>query len=66
MCALGGRAAEELFKKISTGALSDLKKSLQAYAMISIYGMNKKVGNISYYDLVVKMLDLLNLFRRQK
>ena len=53
MCAaLGGRAAEELFfKKISTGALSDLEKvTKQAYAMISIYGMNKKVGNISYYD----------------
>ncbi|MDG1146729.1 MAG: peptidase M41, partial [Crocinitomicaceae bacterium] len=53
MCsALGGRAAEEItFGKISTGALSDLEKvTKQAYAMVSIYGLNKKVGNISYYD----------------
>ena len=53
MCAaLGGRAAEEVFfGKISTGALSDLEKiTKQAYAMISIFGMNEKVGNISYYD----------------
>lgn len=53
MCsALGGRAAEELiFGKISTGALSDLEKvTKQAYAMISMYGLNKRVGNISYYD----------------
>ena len=53
MCAaLGGRAAEEIFfEKISTGALSDLEKvTKQAYAMISIYGMSKKIGNISYYD----------------
>jgi ATP-dependent metalloprotease FtsH len=53
MCsALGGRAAEELiFGKISTGALSDLEKvTKQAYAMVSIYGLNKKVGNISFYD----------------
>jgi cell division protease FtsH len=50
--ALGGRAAEELiFGKISTGALSDLEKvTKQAYAMVTIYGLNKKVGNISYYD----------------
>ena len=50
--ALGGRASEEIFfGKISTGALSDLEKvTKQAYAMISIYGMNKKIGNISYYD----------------
>ena len=50
--ALGGRASEEIFfNKISTGALSDLEKvTKQAYAMISIYGMNKKIGNISYYD----------------
>ena len=50
--ALGGRAAEELiFNKISTGALSDLEKvTKQAYAMVSIYGLNKRVGNISYYD----------------
>ena len=50
--ALGGRAAEELFfKKISTGALSDLEKvTKQAYAMVSIYGLSEKVGNLSYYD----------------
>lgn len=53
MCsALGGRAAEQLmFGKISTGALSDLEKvTKQAYAMVSIYGLNDKVGNISFYD----------------
>lgn len=53
MCsALGGRAAEELiFGKISTGALSDLEKvTKQAYAMVSIYGLNKEVGNVSFYD----------------
>ena len=50
--ALGGRAAEDIFfDRISTGALSDLEKvTKQAYAMISIYGMNKNIGNISYYD----------------
>ena len=50
--ALGGRAAESIiFNKISTGALSDLEKvTKQAYAMVSIYGLNKKVGNVSYYD----------------
>ena len=53
MCsALGGRASEELiFGKISTGALSDLEKvTKQAYAMVSIYGLNEKIGNISYFD----------------
>ncbi|HRN41855.1 MAG TPA: peptidase M41, partial [Vicingus sp.] len=53
MCAaLGGRAAEEImFGKVSTGALSDLEKvTKQAYAMVSIYGLSDKVGNISYYD----------------
>jgi len=53
MCtALGGRAAEQLtFGKISTGALSDLEKvTKQAYAMVSVYGLNDKIGNISYYD----------------
>ncbi len=53
MCsALGGRAAEELiFGKISTGALSDLEKvTKQAYAMVSIYGLNERIGNISYFD----------------
>ncbi|MDC0249570.1 ATP-dependent zinc metalloprotease FtsH [Flavobacteriales bacterium] len=50
--AMGGRAAEEIFfDKISTGALSDLEKvTKQAYAMVSIYGLSRKVGNISYYD----------------
>jgi len=53
MCAaLGGRAAEKLiFDKISTGALSDLEKvTKQAQAMVTIYGLNEKVGNVSYYD----------------
>ena len=53
MCtSLGGRAAELLtFGKISTGALSDLEKvTKQAYAMVSIYGLNDKVGNLSFYD----------------
>jgi ATP-dependent metalloprotease FtsH len=53
MCtSLGGRAAELLtFGKISTGALSDLEKvTKQAYAMVSIYGLNEKVGNLSFYD----------------
>jgi ATP-dependent metalloprotease FtsH len=53
VCAtLGGRAAEEIvFGKISTGALSDLEKiTKQAYAMVMYYGLNPKVGNISYYD----------------
>lgn len=53
MCAaLGGRAAEDIiFGKVSTGALSDLEKvTKQAYAMVSIYGLNKRIGNRSYYD----------------
>ncbi|MGV6861657.1 MAG: ATP-dependent zinc metalloprotease FtsH [Putridiphycobacter sp.] len=53
MCsALGGRAAEKIiFGKISTGALSDLEKvTKQAYAMVSMYGLSDKIGNISYYD----------------
>jgi ATP-dependent metalloprotease FtsH len=53
MCAaLGGRAAEEvMFNKISTGALSDLEKvTKQAYAMVTIYGLNARIGNRSYYD----------------
>ncbi len=50
--ALGGRAAEEIvFGKISTGALSDLERTTkQAYSMVAIYGMNKEIGNVSYYD----------------
>ena len=50
--ALGGRVAEEIvFGKISTGALSDLEKiTKQAYAMVTIYGLNDKIGNISFYD----------------
>ncbi len=53
MCAtLAGRAAEQLiFNKISTGALNDLEKvTKQARAMVSVYGLNKEVGNITYYD----------------
>lgn len=53
MCAaLGGRAAEEIiFGKVSTGALSDLEKiTKQAYAMVTVYGLSDKIGNISYYD----------------
>ncbi len=53
MCAaLGGRAAEQIvFGKISTGALSDLEKvTKQARAMVTIYGLNPKLGNITYYD----------------
>ena len=53
MCAaLGGRAAEKIvFNKISTGALSDLEKvTRQAKAMVSIYGLNETLGNITYYD----------------
>ncbi|MFT6095394.1 MAG: cell division protease FtsH [Nonlabens sp.] len=53
MCAtMGGRAAEKvIFNKISTGALSDLEKvTKQARAMVTIYGLNEKVGNITYYD----------------
>ncbi len=53
MCAtLGGRAAEKIiFDKISTGALSDLEKiTKQARAMITVYGLSEKVGNITYYD----------------
>ncbi len=53
MCAtMGGRAAEKVtFNKISTGALSDLEKvTKQARAMVTIYGLNDKLGNITYYD----------------
>ena len=50
--ALGGRASEEIvFGEVSTGALSDLEKvTKQAYAMVSVYGLNEKIGNISFYD----------------
>jgi AFG3 family protein len=49
---LGGRASEEIFfNKISTGAQNDLQQITRiAYAMITVYGMNDKIGNISYYD----------------
>ena len=53
MCAaLGGRAAEKvIFDKISTGALSDLEKvTKQARAMVTVYGLSDKVGNLTYYD----------------
>jgi cell division protease FtsH len=50
--ALGGRASEEVnFGKISTGALNDLEKvTKQAFAMVVYFGLNKEIGNISYYD----------------
>ncbi|MCG8476491.1 MAG: AAA family ATPase, partial [Cytophagales bacterium] len=53
MCmTLGGRAAEEIvFGKISTGALSDLERVTKtAYSMVSVYGMNDKIGHVSFYD----------------
>ena len=53
MCAtMGGRAAEKvIFNRISTGALSDLEKvTKQARAMVTIYGLNEKIGNVTYYD----------------
>ena len=53
MCAaLGGRAAEKvIFNKISTGALSDLEKvTKQARAMVTVYGLSNKIGNLTYYD----------------
>ena len=53
MCsALGGRAAEQIaFNSISSGAQNDLEKvTKQSYAMVSIFGMSDKVGNVSYYD----------------
>lgn len=53
MCmTLGGRAAEEIiFGKISTGALSDLERVTKlAYSIVSVYGMNDRIGNVSFYD----------------
>lgn len=53
MCmALGGRAAEDIiFGKISTGALSDLERITKlAYSIVTVYGMNDKIGNVSFYD----------------
>lgn len=53
MCmTLGGRAAEEIiFGKVSTGALSDLERiTKMAYGMVTIYGFNNKIGNVSFYD----------------
>jgi cell division protease FtsH len=53
MCmTLGGRAAEQIiFNKISTGALSDLERvTKMAYSIVSVYGMNDKIGNVSFYD----------------
>jgi cell division protease FtsH len=53
MCAtMGGRAAEKVtFDRISTGALSDLEKvTKQARAMVTVYGLNEKIGNVTYYD----------------
>lgn len=53
MCmAFGGRVAEDIiFNKISTGALSDLERiTKMAYSIVTVYGMNKEIGNLSYYD----------------
>ena len=53
MCmTLGGRAAEEIiFGKISTGALSDLERVTKvAYSIVTVYGMNERIGHISFYD----------------
>ena len=49
---LGGRASEDIFfGKISTGASNDLQQITKiAYSMVTMYGMNDKVGNISFYD----------------
>jgi len=49
---LGGRASEEIFfNKISTGASNDLQQVTKtAYSMVTMYGMNKKIGNVSFYD----------------
>ena len=58
MCAaLGGRAAEKIiFNKISTGALSDLEKvTRQARAIVSVYGLNDTLGNITYHDSTGQM-----------
>ena len=55
MCmTMGGRAAESIiFDKISTGAQSDLDQvTRMAYAMVAVYGMNEKVGNVSYYGMM--------------
>lgn len=50
--AFGGRAAEQIiFGKVSTGALSDLEKiTKQVYSMVTVYGLNDKIGNLSFYD----------------
>lgn len=60
--ALGGRAAESLiFGKVSTGALNDLEKvTKQAYAMVTYFGLNEKLGNISYYDSTGQSEYMLN------
>lgn len=53
MCmAFGGRVAEDIvFGKISTGALSDLERiTKMAYSMVTVYGMNPQIGNLSFYD----------------
>jgi cell division protease FtsH len=53
MCmAFGGRVSEDIvFGKISTGALSDLERiTKMAYSMVTVYGMNKEIGNMSYFD----------------
>ena len=66
---LGGRASEDIFfGKISTGAQNDLQQITRiAYAMVTVYGMNDKVGNISFYDpQTEKRLPSLILKKHQK
>ncbi len=68
MCmTLGGRAAEDIiFGKISTGAQNDLERiTKMAYAMITIYGMNDKVGNVSFNDPKESMV-LVNHMRMKQ
>ncbi|MEO1097252.1 MAG: ATP-dependent zinc metalloprotease FtsH, partial [Bacteroidota bacterium] len=65
MCmALGGRAAEELtFGKISTGALSDLERvTKMAYSIVSVYGMNDKIGNVRFCEIVVGLLRIIKRY----
>ena len=67
MCmTFGGRAAETIvFKKISTGAQSDLDQATKmAYSMVTVFGMNDKVGNVSFYGM--SRIISKTLFRRYR
>jgi AFG3 family protein len=69
MCmTFGGRAAEEIvFEKISTGALSDLERiTKMAYSMVTVYGMNKEIGNMSFYDSNNQTIHSTNLIQTQR